>query len=77
MGTPEEERPTQTTMDGAHRAPQGRAVPSLIPCACPFPAGPTGGPRHLLRQHLPVHRGEQEVEEPFLRGAPQLRAGPL
>uniref|UniRef100_A0A493TGY2 Niban apoptosis regulator 2 n=1 Tax=Anas platyrhynchos platyrhynchos TaxID=8840 RepID=A0A493TGY2_ANAPP len=41
------------------------------------PAGPAGGPRHLLGEPLPVHRGEQEVEEPLLRGAAQLRPGAL
>lgn len=42
-----------------------------------LPTGPVGGPRHLLGQPLPVHRGEQEVEEPLLRGPAQLRLGPL
>ena len=62
-------------MEGYPATPlPARPVP---PTVCLLPTGPTGGPRHLLRQPLPVHRGEQEVEEPLLRGPTQLRLGPL
>jgi len=51
--------------------------PPMPPTMCLLPSGPAGGPRHLLGQPLPVHRGEQKVEEPLLRGPSQLRLGPL